>query len=124
MSLCRPIWGGVQSRNSVSHDRKPAAEAVEIHHVMALKRWFGVLGAVVRARDVFFDEKSFHSVVGVRFRLIFPSGALPGLDTERLKAERFAPVDGDAAGQPVSSYLQEKRASGVKFAEIDRGERK
>ena len=54
MSLCRPIWGGVQSRNSVSHDRKPVAEAVEIHHVMALKLEFGVLGAVVRAHDVFF----------------------------------------------------------------------
>ena len=54
MRRCRPIWGGVQSRNSVSHDRKPVAEAVEIHHVMALKLEFGVLGAVVRARDVFF----------------------------------------------------------------------
>ena len=72
---------------------------------MALKRWFGVLGAVVRARDVFFDENVPAKRGGSRFCLIFLSGALPGLDTERLKAERFAPVDGDAAGQPVSSYL-------------------
>ena len=54
-------------------------------------------------------------MVGVRFRLIFPSGALPGLDTERLKAERFAPVDGDAAGQPVSSYLQAERVERRQF---------
>ena len=124
MGRCRPILGGVQSRNRVSDDRKPAAEAVQIHHAMVLKREFGVLGAVVRARDAFSGQNVPLQRGLLRFCLISLSGALPGLATQSLNAEGVAPVDGDAAGEPVSSYLQEKRASGVKFAEIDRGERK
>ena len=109
MGRCRPISGGVQSRNRVSDDRKPAAEAVQIHHAMALKLNFGVLGAVVRARDVFFDENVPAKRGGSRFCLISLSGALPGLVTQSLNAGGVAPVDGDAAEQPVISYLPAKR---------------
>ena len=109
MGRCRPIWGGVQSRNRVSHDRKLAAEAVQIHHAMALKRNFGVLDAVVRARDVFFGQNVPQQRCLLRFCPISSSGALPGLVTQSLNAGGVAPVDGDAAEQPVISYLPAKR---------------
>ena len=120
MGRCRPILGGVQSRNRVSDDRKPAAEAVQIHYAMALKRNFGVLGAVVRARDAFSGQNVPLQRGLLRFCLISLSGALPGLATQSLNAEGVAPVDGDAAGQPVSSYLQQNASSGVRFPEKHR----
>ena len=97
MGRCRPILGGVQSRNRVSDDRKPAAEAVQIHHAMALKLNFGVLGAVVRARDAFSGQNVPLQRGLLRFCLISLSGALPGLVTQSLNAEGVAPVVGDAA---------------------------
>ena len=76
---------------------------------MVLKREFGVLGAVVRARDAFSGQNVPLQRGLLRFCLISLSCALPGLVTQSINAEGVVQVDGDAAGQPVSLYLQADR---------------